>query len=219
MSLNGLFVLDQGGIPIYTKIIDVELKLDPLLISSFLSAIQSFAMEIENTPESYIKELSMQNFKIIFRQFELLTFIGLIDQKTNIKAAQLILEYMIWAFLSKFRYKLLDCDTSETSQFQIFDNSFLKYRGAKEKELIKWLEQNTSSTNKLQDILNRLINFFPINDLIKLNPEKLVIIGKKLIWVVFNITHEEEQQIIDKLREKTTKVYGHQLFESIINSI
>ena len=219
MSLNGLFVWDQGGIPIYTKTIDVDLKLDPLLISSFLSAIQSFAMEIENTPESYIKELSMQNFKIIFRQFELLTFIGLIDQKTNIKAAQLILEYMIWAFLSKFRYKLLDCDTSETSQFQIFDNYFLKYRGAKEKELIKWLEQNTSSTNKLQDILNRLINFFPINDLIKLNTEKLVIIGKKLIWVVFNITQEEEQQITDKLREKTTKVYGHQLFESIINSI
>jgi len=218
MSLNGLFVLDRSGIPIYTKILDVDLKLDPLLISSFLSAIQSFAMEFDKTPESYIKELNMQHFKIIFRQFEFLTFIGLIDQKTNLKAAHLILEYMIWAFLSKFRYKLLNFDLSEISQFQIFDNYFLKYRGAKEKELIKWLEQDTSSTSKLQLILNRLINFFPINDLVKLNPEKLVIIGKKLIWVVFNITQEEEQHVIDELRKRTTKVYGSQLFESIANS-
>ena len=65
MSLNGLFVLDRSGIPIYTKILDVDLKLDPLLISSFLSAIQSFAMEFDKTPESYIKELNMQHFKII----------------------------------------------------------------------------------------------------------------------------------------------------------
>jgi len=218
LSLNGLVVLDKAGISIYSKIVDITLKKDPLLIGGFLTAMQSFSKHMTgNQHETGIQELQMKNFKIKYRQFKYLTFIGIIDQTSNIKTAEIILEYMIWAFLSKFRLNLQEELIVETTGFEKFDEFFEKFKDSKEKELKKWVENNFTSA--LQGILNSLENYFPITELLKINPEMITVIGKKLIWVDYKINPEEETKILDFLRQKTAEFYGKELFDNLLKKV
>jgi hypothetical protein len=217
VSLHGLIVLESGGTPIYSKIVGINIKLDPALMGGFLTAIQTFAKEIDDTNESPIREMSLPNMRMMYRQFDYITFIGIIDPTSNPKASELILEYMIWAFLLKFKMTLKQDDLKELSQFSQFDTFFEQFRNSKEKDLQKWIEKKNSS--KLQGILNKLTNYFPISEIVKINPKKLIIIGKKLIWVDFYITQEEEERIINELKKKTSEIYGMQIFETIEKEI
>ncbi|TFG23219.1 MAG: hypothetical protein EU529_08135 [Promethearchaeota archaeon] len=218
MSINGFIVLDIGGVPIYSKIIELDIKLNEILLGGFVSAIQSFAKKIISDVDSYIREMKLEKITLLYRQMEIGTFIGLINQESKIKALQINLEYMILAFLLKFHDLLKSKKELDLSVFEKFDKSFLKFRSAKEKELKRWIQEGLEATY-LQSLLNNLINYFPIKDLIKLNPKKLTILGKKLIWVNFNITNEEENELIEALRLKTTKVYGEGVFNSIDKNV
>jgi len=218
MSINGFIVLDIGGVPIYSKIIDLDIKLNEILLGGFVSAIQTFAKEIISDVDSYIREMKLEKIVLLYRQMEIGTFIGLINQESKIKALQINLEYMILAFLLKFQDILKSKKELDLTAFEKFDKSFLKFRSAKEKELKRWIQEELEATY-LQGLLNNLINYFPIKDLIKLNPKKLTIVGKKLIWVNFNITNEEENELIEALRSKTTKVYGEGVFNSIDKNV
>ena len=83
----------------------------------------------------------------------------------------------------------------------------------------KWLKEEYSSSSVLEGILNHLINYFPINELAKLNPEKLTIIGNQLISVSLSISRKEESEIFQKLKEKTTLIFGEALFNSIVSNV
>ena len=218
MSLNGFVVLNNAGISIYSKIVDVTLIKDPLLIGGFLRMMQSFSKQIlEDQYETGIKELQIQNFKIKYRQFKYLTFIGIMEQKSNTKATELILEYMIWAFLSKFRLNLQEELFVEPIGFEKFDEVFEKFRDSKEKDMKKWIENNFIST--LQGILNSLENYFPITELLKINPKIITDIGKQLIWVDLKIKPEEETKILDFLKQKTAEFYGKELFDNLFKKV
>ena len=106
MVLYGLIVLKRGGLTIYSKIAGIDLELNSVLIGGFLSAIQSFAEKFDKNKQSYIEELVLHNCRIIFRKFDIITFIGIFDPESDSATAELILEYIISAFLSKFK-KLL----------------------------------------------------------------------------------------------------------------
>ena len=124
---------------------------------------------------------------------------------------------MIWAFLSKFRLNLQVELVVETTGFEKFDEFFEKFKDSKEKELKKWVENNFTST--LQGILNSLENYFPITELLKINPEMITVIGKKLIWVDYKINLEEETKILDFLRQKTAEFYGKELFDNLLKKV
>ena len=64
MTLNGFIVLNNGGVPLYSKFIDIDLTIDSLLLGGFFSAIQSFVKELDDTRDSFINE--MQVHQIIF---------------------------------------------------------------------------------------------------------------------------------------------------------
>lgn len=215
MVLYGLIVVNPGGVTLYSKIVGIDLELDSDLIGTFLSAIQSFAKRFEKDDQSCIEEIIFNNFKIKFRQFETITFIGLVNPESDSTTAELILEYLISAFLSKFKKFLSKKKLSViTPKYYLnFDNFFEKHRNSNEKELKKWLEERPPSL--LQGIINKLIDFFPISQIITLNPEKLTIIGKKLIWVAFDIKPEEEMRIFERLKKLTMDIYGEKVFKSI----
>ena len=59
------------------------------------------------------------------------------------------------------------------------------------------------------------IDFFPISQIISLNPQKLTLIGKKLIWVAFDINTEEELELFERLKKLTIDIYGEKVFKSI----
>ncbi len=218
MILNGFLVLDPSGIPIYSKTTALDLKLDTVLIGGFLSAVQSFARELSDDHDSYIKEMKVQNLSILYRQLEMATFIGITKDIADYKGAQVILEHMILAFLSKFRDILKSGDLSEISQFNSFDDVFLKFCTSKEKVLEKWVQKECEASGLLQGILNSLINYFPVKELVKLDKQNLNIIGDHLIWVKLNIDPDKEKHLIEILREKTSKIYGSKMFEKIVES-
>ncbi|MHA2008315.1 MAG: hypothetical protein ACXABO_11815 [Promethearchaeota archaeon] len=219
MSLDGLIVIDTGGIPIFSKMIGIDTKAQMTLISGFLSAIQTFAKSINDNGEYSIKQMDLQNFKVMYRNIEGKTFVGIVNQSKNIKEADIIFEYMIWGFLSKYRELLKPDAVYKPSVFNEFESLFEKFRASSEKKLKKWIQKNSEGKHVLQGILNKLINFFPINELIKYNPKKLTVIGNRLIWVSLQTEPEEVQRILDNLKEKTSQVYGSEMFDLIKNEV
>jgi hypothetical protein len=81
------------------------------------------------------------------------------------------------------------------------------------KWLKKWVEKHPYS--KFQGILIKMTNYFPISQILKISPNRLKIIVKKLIWGDINIKSGEIKKIINKLKEKTALIYGLGLFKII----
>ncbi|MBN1217114.1 MAG: hypothetical protein JXA99_16965 [Candidatus Lokiarchaeota archaeon] len=218
MTLNGFIVLNNGGIPLYSKFIDIDLTIDSLLLGGFFSAIQTFVKELDDTKESFINEMQVHQIIFLYREIESLLFVGIKNSKEDFKSTLIVFEYMIWIFISKYQNTLKKNDT-EVSLFNSFDDLFIKYRTSKEKDLKKLLLKESIGKNLLQGILNNLTNYFPIKELIKLEPDYLKIIGKELILVSFNITSEKEESIIENLKMKVTNLYGPGMFESLLKSL
>jgi len=219
MTLNAFVVLKMGGVPIYSKIIDENIKLNSILLSGLVSAVQSFAHEITKREESYIKEMKMENLIFSYRIIEDFIFVGASSSEENIKQSKTALEYLILAFLTRYRKILRYEAFPEFYDFEEFDNFFLKYRDKREKELKKWLQKEFEMGSLLEGLLNQMINYFPIKEVVKVKQNKLIIIGNKLIAVRFDINDHEEKQIIEELKNKTHKVFGTQLFDSILKKV
>ena len=213
MGLRGFIVLSQGGPPIYYNIVDFDEKIDPFLFGGLFTAIKIFAKKLSGDNHYNIKEMVFQDFKIKYRLLDKLTFAGIIDPEGDPKMAETVLEYMIWAFLSKYRISLHANTSFDLRQFIEFDEFFAKYRNSKEKDLHKGLMSGPSSF--LQKLLNKMVDYFPISEIVKTCPNKLIIVGNKLIWVDLNLTQDEDVQILDELKQKTKKIYGRELFETI----
>jgi hypothetical protein len=217
MALNGLIVMDQGGVPLYSNLHYTKLAIQPALVAGFLSAIQTFSTQLSSDSTAGISEMTMQNIKLLYRNIEKYLFVGLIDPNDKIKDIEPILENMICAFLAKYHKYLCVDQMQDSSVFSSFDLFFEKWRGAKEKDLAKWCEN--ASPTLLQGTLNKLTNFFPSSDLLKINTAVLKNIGKKLIWVDTNITSEDESKIFNELKKRTESVYGPGTFENVVKDV
>jgi hypothetical protein len=213
MGLNGFIVMDAGGAPVYCNVHYTKLAVDPALITGFLSAVQTFAKQLVTDAGAGISEMTMHNMKILYRNLENYNFIGLVDTTDSIKSVEPVMEHLICIFLGKYRHALRSAQIQDMSVFSSFDLFFEKWRLAKEKDLQKIIEN--SSPTVLQGTLNKLVNFFPLPDLVKINPKLLKNIGKKLIWVDSRIEPGEENRILTELKKKTEVIYGSGTFESV----
>jgi hypothetical protein len=213
MGLNGFIVMDAGGAPIYCNVHYTKLAVDPALITGFLSAVQTFAKQLVSDAGAGISEMTMHNMKILYRNLENYNFIGLVDPADNLKTVEPIVEHLICIFLGKYRKHLYGGQIHDQSHFSSFDLFFEKWRLAKEKDLQKVIEN--SSPTILQGTLNKLVNYFPSPDLVKISPNLLKNIGKKLIWVDSRIEPGEEGRILSELKKKTEVIYGSGAFESV----
>ena len=218
MGLNGLIVMESAaGVPLYTNLHYTKLAIDPALVAGFLSAIQSFSTQLTDDSTAGISEMTMQNIKLLYRHIEKYTFVGLIDPNDKIKDIESILENIICAFLARFHKYLCSDEMQDTNVFLSFDMFFEHWRGAREKDLARYCE--SSSPTLLQGTLNKLVNFFPSTDILKINPKVLKKIGKKLIWVNTNISPEDESKIFNELKQRTETVYGPGTFENIVKDV
>jgi len=210
--------LDESGVPLYSNIVEIDFKVDSILLGGLFTAIQSFAYEV--CQQSYINKMQMKNLFFYYRTIDSLIFIGISTDDKNTENSQMILEYLILAFLSRYRTRLKDeFHLIDMTIFNDYDLYFFQYRNSKEKNLKKWLKEEYRSSSVLEGILNHMINYFPINELAKLNPEKLTIIGNQLISVSLSISAKEEGEIFQKLKEKTTLIFGEALFNSIVSNV
>lgn len=214
MGLNGMLVMDKAGSPVYSKFLDPSLKMEPAMIAGLMSAIQMFASGISS---GSINEFTMQDKRVLYRQMDGITFIGFVDGASKVKHVDLILEYLIWVFLATFKKRLAAPEALHNlAEFEGFDQIFLQYREAKEKELHRCAE--TVSTGLLQCMLNKMVDLFPVSDLVQASGS-LKLIGKKLVWVDINIVEDEETRLMSMLKEKTDLIYGAGMFDGIKQEI
>jgi hypothetical protein len=201
------------GNTFYSKILNINLNIDHYLFGNFLSSIQEFLTQIDVDNRTGIKSMKVNKFHLKFRSLEKYSFVGLIDPNKESKKDELVLEYLIFAFLSIFREELKRGLTGNPSIFSKFDRIFKKYKNAKRKKLEKMLKKLPSTY--LQQLLNRLKHYLPPSEIIMLNPEKLSIVGKDLIWVSLHLTEDEEELLLKRLKEKIIPLYGQELLENI----
>jgi hypothetical protein len=214
MGLNGFIVMAPGGIPVYSNLSATKLAIEPTLIAGFLSAIQSFSLQLTSGAVDGINEMTMHDMRILYRHMEGFTFIGIVDTSDKIKEIESVMEYIICGFLARYREQLQNDQIHETTAFSAFDAFFVKWRKAKEKELQKWCER--VSPTLLQGVLNLLVNYFPAAELVHINPSVLKIIGQKLLWVDVHITESAEGEIFTVLRKKVASIYGPGMFEKLV---
>jgi hypothetical protein len=214
MGLNGFLVMAPGGTALYSNLAATKLVIEPALIAGFLSAIQSFSNQIASDASGNINEMTMQDIKILYRYMEGFTFIGLVDTNDKVKDIESIMEYFICAFLAKYRKHLTHGTIYDVSSFAGFDEFFEKWRKGKEKDLQKWCEQ--VSPTLLQGVINKLANYIPAAELVKIKASLLKNIGRKLIWVDVHITEPEEAEIFTELRKKVSTLYGPGMFEKLV---
>jgi hypothetical protein len=163
--------------------------------------------------------MTLENFKIRYRYLEGYAFIGLTkltdknDDDDDEEDNEIILEYLIYIFLSLFRKELKKNQIINESQFFKFDTILRKYRAVPINELESYL--NTIHTSYLQDLLNKIKDYFPPLGIIRFNSKKLSLIGKDLIWVSLDITEDEKKHLIMRIKKKINNLYGPKFFESI----
>jgi hypothetical protein len=214
MGLNGFIVMAPGGIPMYSNLSATKLAIEPTLIAGFLSAVQSFSLQLTTDSVDGINEMTIHDMRILYRYMEGFTFIGIVDATDKKKDIESVMEYIICGFLARYRTQLKDAQIHEMSAFSGFDAFFEKWRKAKEKELQKWCER--VSPTPLQGVLNLLINYFPAAELVHINPSALKIIGQKLLWVDVHITESAEGEIFTVLRKKVASIYGPGMLEKLV---
>lgn len=185
--------------------------MDVNLLSGFLSAIQMFSTQLTEDSKAGIKEMTLQNIKLLYKRIQNYIFVGLVD--TNDKNVDTVMEYIICSFMANFYKDLCQGCILETSQFDSFDVFFDKWRSAKEKDLEKWVQQ--LSPTMLQGVLNRVLKYITASEIVAIEPDLLYVVGKKLVWAVRDITAEQEAAILGTIQRKLDMVYGSGMFESI----
>lgn len=213
MGLNGLVVTNPIGTIIYANVSGTELDKDMSLIEGFVKAIQSTSKQFIRSSSHDIREMMLEDFKILYRHLNLCTFIGIFDAKDTLKNAEPVMEFIIYAILVKYRKYVRGEEAYNISTFLDFDTIFDSWRNSKDKDLRKWSEKVLSSP--LQCILNKLVDFFPIREIVKINPWLLKNVGQHLILVDIDLTNEVEAQILTELKNKTDIVYGPEMFDNI----
>jgi hypothetical protein len=187
--------------------------MDVDLLSGFLSAIQMFSTQLTEDPKAGIKEMTLQNIKLLYKRIQNYIFVGLVDTNESSENVDTVMEYLICSFIASFYKELTDGCILETSQFTSFDAFFDKWRSAKEKDLEKWVQ--SLSPTLLQGVLNRILNYIPAVEIVAIDPDLLYVVGKKLVWVARDIPPEKEQDILGIIQNKFDVLYGPGLFATI----
>ena len=120
--IDEIFVIDQGGIPLFYKCYDRK-KIDPVLVSSLFSALTAFAKSSSNE----LDEVTMSGKKYIFllNQFFLLTIrVGDSVSKNTIIEKLIKLQQ---SFLDNFKDIICEIENfdGEVSQFDSFEDNVL----------------------------------------------------------------------------------------------
>jgi len=119
-----IWIITEGGIPIFSY--SPESKLNPALISSFFSAIQSFALEIseKNTINSF--SIGKFNYNFLWMSSYNLYFITKSDIKLKPKNIEKHLTQIAGLFLGIFNKELEEFE-GDVSRFEPFKADFEIY--------------------------------------------------------------------------------------------
>jgi hypothetical protein len=228
--LKGLLVIHESGAPIYTFSMEKMSEDRQLLLSGFLSAIESFASETNISPDGgSIHSIRLSESLLTFRLLSLQNeknetiqyyFVLLTDISKNPKGEnEEILEYVILNFLSyknsAFRRKMrqIGYQREEFGEFDEFMNRIINLDWKTIKKKIKPVPGSL-----LQGVLNELRDYIPIDEILQLHP-KIVRLCQSYPWLSDDLPAEEEKALLEKIRQMVSKLFGAGMYDSIIADV
>lgn len=112
--IRAIYVLAEGGVCIYSKVYDSALA-DPLLMSSFISAVTQFSREAMGDE---LKVIESDDKFVYVLDHDLISIIAVVDEPDEISSN--LLENIGLSFLSKFSGQI-HSDLGDISIFSVFD--------------------------------------------------------------------------------------------------
>lgn len=228
--IKGFLVILESGTPIYSFFEEKGMTDRELLVSGFITAIQAFAKEALLTPDGGdIQSMTLSQSLLTFRALNIRDknenliqyfFVLLSDlQSRKDMNAEAFLEYLCLNFLSynfgQFRKKMRET-LVDINEFKEFDAFIADLITCKWKDIKKKMKPLPASL--LQGLLNDLRDYLPIDQILKIHP-KFVRLGPSYVWISDDFSSEEEQEILGKIKEILSKLFGGGLYESLIQNI
>lgn len=229
--LKGLLIIHESGAPIYTFSVEKMSDDRQLLLSGFLSAIESFAAETKISPDGgSINSIKLSQTLLTFRlltlesgrgesikyYFVLLTDIG---KDSNKAENEELLEYVILNFLSyknsAFRNQMRQLGYRR-EEFGEFDEFMKKIINLDWKAIKKKIKPIPGSL--LQGVLNELRDCIPLDQILQLHP-KIVRLGASFAWLSDDLPQDEERALLERIRQMLSRLYGPDMFDSIVAEV
>ena len=229
--LKGLLVIHESGAPIYTFSVEKMSDDRQLLLSGFLSAIESFASETNISPDGgSIHSIRLSQTLLTFRlltlesakgetikyYFVLLTDIG---KDSNKAENEELLEYVILNFLSyknsTFRNRMRQVGY-QREEYGEFDEFMKKIINLDWKTIKKKIKPVPGSL--LQGVLNELRDCVPLDQILQLHP-KIVRLGNSYAWLSDDLPEDEENALLDRIRQMLSRLFGPDMFDSIVANV
>jgi hypothetical protein len=225
--LKGLMVIHESGTPIYTFSTDKMSDDRKLLISGFLSAVESFASGTGISPDGgSIHSIKLSQSLLTFRLLSLRNekneeiqyfFVLLTDVNSNSSPEnEALLEYVMLNFLSyknmSFRKKMrqIGYQREEFHEFDEFMNRIIDLDWKVIKKKIKPI-----AGSLLQGVLNELRDFVPMDQILQLHP-KITRLGSSYAWLSDELPQEEEKELLDRIRQLVARLFGERVYDSIV---
>jgi len=153
--------------------------------------------------------------KLVQFYFVLLTEMG---KKQKLETDSL-LEYLCLNFLSydggAFRNRMRTI-FPQMMEFKQFDQFLTPIVNTEWKDIKKRIKPIPSSL--LQGMLNEIREYMPIDKIQQLHP-KLVRLGPSFVWLSDDLASEEEQIVLNKIKENISHIFGESLYESLIKDV
>ncbi len=227
--IKGFLVIHEGGNPIYTYFKERAISERDVLISGFLTAIQSFAQETMLSPDggtiqSIQLSQTMLTFKLlIVRNTENMPiqyfFVILTDLKKSKTETDLLLEYLSLNFLNYdgggFRREMrkINLQMDVFKEFDDFINNVIDLKWKNIKKKIKPI-----AGSLIQGLLNELPNHLPFDQILNLHP-KIVRLGPTYSWLSDDLSPEEEEDLLKKIDQRLSHLYGKDLYDSLVKEV
>jgi hypothetical protein len=228
--LKGLMVIHESGTPIYTFSTDKMSDDRKLLISGFLSAIESFASGTGISPDGgSIHSIKLSQSLLTFRLLTLRNekneeiryfFVLLTDQNSSSAPEnEALLEYVTLNFLSyknmSFRKKMrqIGYQRDEFHEFDEFMNRIIDLDWKTIKKKIKPVPGSL-----LQGVLNEVRDFITMDQILQLHP-RITQLGSSYAWLSDELSEQEEKELLDRIRQLVGRMFGERLYDSIVKDV
>jgi hypothetical protein len=223
-------VIHESGTPIYTFSTDKMSDDRKLLISGFLSAIESFASGTGISPEgSSIHSIRLSQSLLTFRLLtlqnekreEIQYYFVLLTDVNNSSAPENeeLLEYVTLNFLSyknsSFRRKMRQIGY-QRDEFREFDEFINKIIDLDWKTIKKKIKPVPGSL--LQGVLNEIRDFVTMDQILKLHP-RITKLGSTYAWLSDELPIEEEKELLNRIKQLLTHLFGERLYDSIVAGV
>ncbi len=223
--------MHENGTPLYSFFSqDRGIQDREVLVSGFITAIQAFAREAMISPDGGdIQSIKLSQTLLTFRLIKIknndgklvqfyFVLLSDLNKKQKIESESL-LEYLCLNFLSydsgnfRQRMRAVFPQMIEFKQFDQFLESIVKKEWKDIKKRIKPIPNSL-----LQGMLNEIREYITIDKIQELHP-KLVRLGPSYVWLSDDLSPEEEQEVLNKIKANISHIYGESLYYSLLKDV